>query len=80
MKKLYDASGKIYYLVGGEGSTMHLKDGQGNIIHVPASELCKRFSGYPPEVHEAAEKLFEMVRSGEITWDEIRKIKESLPE
>jgi hypothetical protein len=80
MKKLYDASGKVYYLVSGEGSTIHLKDGQGNIIHVPAGELCKRYSGYPPEVHEAFNKLKDMVDSGETTWDEIRKLAKALPE
>jgi effector-binding domain-containing protein len=78
MIELYDAAGKKYNLAGGEGSTIDLQDEQGNIIHVPAGELCKRYSGYPPEVQEAARKLIDMVASGKITWDEIRKIKEAL--
>jgi hypothetical protein len=78
MIELYDAAGKKYQVTGGEGSTIHLQDEQGNIIPVPAGELCKQYSGYPPEVHDAARKLTDMVRSGDITWDDIRKIKEAL--
>lgn len=78
MIELYDATGKKFHLLGGEDSTIHLQDEQGNIIQVPAGELTEQYSQYPPEVHEAAKKLFEMIRSGETTWDEIRKIKKAL--
>lgn len=77
MIEVWDKDGNKFYLAGGEGSTIHLQDEQGVIHEVPAGKLTEQYTGCPPDVREALERLWKMIQDGDITMDEIRKLRDS---
>lgn len=71
---LYDKKGTKYIVVRGtEEGTIILKS-EFEIKGVPSSKL-SNYSMYPPEVHQAMEGLCELLKSGEITMEDIRRMK-----
>lgn len=78
MIEVYDHRGCKFEIIGGCNNVLYLKDVNGAIHDVTAEELCKEYTGQSPEVTDAFKQLTDMLKSGKITMEEIRKLKEAL--
>ena len=73
----YDSEGNEYTITGGKDDILFLKGTNGEEKKIHYNDL-HQFTPYPPDVMEAATKVVEMLRSGELTIDELRTMMEAL--
>jgi hypothetical protein len=75
--KFYDGEGNEYTIAGSkEPDNIFLKDKEGNIQIVRANDLGKTYFSHPPEVWKAMEEIVAMLKSGEITQEDLRKFRD----
>ena len=72
--KLYDKEGNEYTFVGGHDNTIIIEGTNGK-KEVQSSDL-NLYSAYPPEVTKAIRILVNMLKDGEITPDDLRKLRD----
>lgn len=75
--KLYDKDGKEYTIDGSTESGIILK-GKDELKSVPISQL-SNYSIYPPKVQRAIQEICDMLKSGKITVDDLRRMRDDNP-